>query len=117
MCCLQEVRWRECGARLIGVQGRRYKLWWSGNYEGHGGVGVLVKEELYDKVVEVRKVNYRVMSLAIVLEDEVEIVVLAYAPQGSKSMKEIEFFLSNQIKPNFIQHSTKQTIIIIFIHI
>ena len=31
-----------------GLQGRRYKLWWLGNQEGHGGVGVLVKEELYD---------------------------------------------------------------------
>ena len=27
LCCLQEVRWRGCGARLIGLQGRKYKLW------------------------------------------------------------------------------------------
>ena len=66
LCCLHEVRWRGCGARLIGLQGRRCKLWWSGNQEGYDGVGVLVKEELYDKVVEVRKVNDRVMSLVIV---------------------------------------------------
>ena len=43
--------------RLIGLQGRRHKLWWSGNQEGYGGVGVLVKEELCDKVVEVRRVD------------------------------------------------------------
>ena len=30
--------------RLIGLQGRRYKLLRSGNQEGNGGVGVLVKE-------------------------------------------------------------------------
>ena len=60
------MRWRGCWARLIGLQGRRYKLWWSGNQEGCGGVGVMVKEELYDKVVEVTRVNDRVMSLAIV---------------------------------------------------
>ena len=53
LCCLQEMRWRGCGARPIGVHGRRYKLWWSGNQEWYGGVGVLVKEELYDKVIEV----------------------------------------------------------------
>ena len=34
LCCLQEVRLRRCGARIIGLQGRRYKLWWSGNEEG-----------------------------------------------------------------------------------
>ena len=51
---------------LRGLQGRKYKLWWSGNQEGHDGVGVLVKEELYDKLVEVRRVDDRAMSLAIV---------------------------------------------------
>ena len=53
VCCLQEVRWRGQGAQFMGVKGRRYKLWWSGNSDGTGGVGVLVKEELCEKVVEV----------------------------------------------------------------
>ena len=65
------MRWRGCSHTLIGVQHRRYKFLWSGNHEGHGGVGVLVKEGLYDKVVEVRRVNDRVMSLALVLVVEV----------------------------------------------
>ena len=26
VCCLQEVRWREYGAMMLGVEGRRYKL-------------------------------------------------------------------------------------------
>ena len=56
VCCLQEVRWREQGARMLGMKGRRDKLWWSGK-DGVGGVGVMVKEELYDKVVEVRRVS------------------------------------------------------------
>ena len=64
--CLQEVRWRECGARLIDLQGRKCGLWWSGNQEGNGWVGVLVKEELHDKVAKARRVNDRVISVAIV---------------------------------------------------
>ena len=52
VCCLQEVRWRGQLARFMGVKGRRYKFWWSGNSDGTGGVGVLVKEELCEKVVE-----------------------------------------------------------------
>ena len=35
----------------------KYKLWRSGNQEGYGGVGELVKEEVYDKVIEVRRVK------------------------------------------------------------
>ena len=45
------------------------------------------KEELYDKVVEIRAVSDRVMSLAIVLEEVVR-VVCAYAPQSGKWMEE-----------------------------
>ena len=67
MCYLQEVRWRGCGAGLTGLQGSTYKLWWSGNQEGYGGVGVLVKEEQHDEVTEVRREGLdRVISLAIV---------------------------------------------------
>ena len=90
LCCLQEVRWRGCGARPIGLQGRKCKLWWSGNQEGHGGAGVMVKGELHDKVVEVRRVSDRVMSLAIVLVEVVR-VVCPYSPQSGKLMGEKDF--------------------------
>ena len=53
VCCLQEVRWRGQGVWFFGKKDRRYKLWWSGNSDGTGGVAVLVKEELCEKVVEV----------------------------------------------------------------
>ena len=53
MCCLLAVRWRGQGARMLGMKGRRYKLWWSGECDGVSGVGVMVKEELCEKVVEV----------------------------------------------------------------
>ena len=52
LCGLQEVRWRGRWVRLIGLHGRNYKLWWSRNQEEHSGVGVLVREELYNKVAE-----------------------------------------------------------------
>ena len=39
----------------MGAKGMRYKLWWSGNIDGTGDVGVLVKEGLCEKVVEMRR--------------------------------------------------------------
>ena len=48
---------------MLGVKGRRYKLWWSGKGDGVGGVGVMVKTGLCEKVVEVRRVSDRVMTL------------------------------------------------------
>ena len=49
VCCLQEVRWRGEVARFFGVKGRRYKLWWCGNHDKTGGVGILVKENYVRK--------------------------------------------------------------------
>ena len=56
VCCLQEVRWRGQGDRMLGMKGRRYKLWRSGKGDGVGGVGVMV-EELCEKVEVVRRVS------------------------------------------------------------
>ena len=55
--CVLEVRWRGWSSCMLGMVGRRCKLWWSGIGDGVGGVGVMVKEELCDKVVEVRRVS------------------------------------------------------------
>ena len=55
MWCLQEVRWRGQGARM---KGRKFKFWWSLN-----GVGVMMKGELCEKVVEVCGVSDGVMGV------------------------------------------------------
>ena len=70
VCCLQEVRWRGKGAWFMGVKDRRYKLWWSGNSDGTGDEGVLVREEVCKKVVVVRRKSDRVMTVVMALEEE-----------------------------------------------
>jgi len=85
VCCIQEERRKGEGARIIGVKQRRYKLWWSGNDSGTGGVGILVKEELCKKVVKVRRKSDRVMVMAFG-EDMVR-VVCAYGPQSGRTIK------------------------------
>jgi len=62
--CIQEVRWKGLGAYIIGVKQKRYKLWRPGNDSGTRRVGILVKEELCEKVVEVRRKSNRVMVIA-----------------------------------------------------
>ena len=41
------------GAGFIEVERTRYKLWWSGNDVEKSGVGIFVKEEQCDNVVEI----------------------------------------------------------------
>ena len=49
---------------MLGIKGWEYKLWWSGKGDGVGGMGVMVKE-LYEKVVEVRRVSDRLMTVDV----------------------------------------------------
>ena len=77
MCYLQKIRWRGQGARFVGCRGRRYKLWWSENHDGIGGVGILVKE--------VRRKSDRVIAMVLVFEEEVMRVICACAPQVGRS--------------------------------
>ena len=84
-------------------------MWWSGNQEEYGGVGVVVGEELYDKVVEVRRENDRV-SLAIVFDEEVSRAVCTYAPQSGKSMEEKEHFYE-ELSRDWTSHHTSELII------
>ena len=92
VCCLQEVRWRGHGAQLMGVKGRRYKLWWSGNSDGIGGVGVLVKEELCEKFVEVQRKSDRVMTVVMALEEEVVRIICVYDRQSGRTGADKERF-------------------------
>ena len=99
MCCLQEVRWRGQGARFVGVRGRKYKLWCSGNNDGIDGVGILVKEELCEKVVEIQIKSDKVMAMVMVFEEEEVIsVICAYAPRLENQIaRKINFIMTWQV--------------------
>ena len=93
VCCIQEVRWKGQGARFVGTSGQRYKLWWSGNDAGFGGVGISVKEEISGNVVEVRRKSDRVMAIMLTLGREVMRVICAYGPQsGRPDAEKVHFY-------------------------
>ena len=63
----------------------------SGNDTKTGGMGILVKEELCESVVEVRRRCDRVMTIGLVLKEVVK-VLCAYAPQSGKPETEERFY-------------------------
>ena len=77
MTCVQETRW--VGTKARDVDG--FKLWYSGGSRDRNGVGILVDENLRDYVVEVRRVNDRMMFIKLMVGRHVVNVVSAYAPQ------------------------------------
>ena len=58
---------------MFGMKGRRYKLWWSGYGDVFGGVGVMVKKEQCEEVVEVGWVSDRVMALVVFIIECAEV--------------------------------------------
>ncbi|XP_009626430.1 uncharacterized protein [Nicotiana tomentosiformis] len=76
--CVQETRW--VGSRTRNAD--EYKLWYSGVLKGKNGVGILVDRELRESVVEVRRVNDRLMSIKLVVGESTLNVVSAYTPQA-----------------------------------
>ena len=84
---------------------RRYKLWWSGKGDGVGGVGAIAKEELRVKVVEVKRVSDRVMTLVVVFEENVLRLICGNAPQSGRCFDEKVFY--DDLKCDWDMHSAE----------
>ena len=68
---------------MVGAEGRRYKLWWKGD-NCTGGVGVMVKEELAEKMLEVRRKSVRVIVVVMVIGKVTVRVISGYALQQNR---------------------------------
>ncbi|KAK3518654.1 hypothetical protein QTP70_006960 [Hemibagrus guttatus] len=89
--CVQETRWKGSKARSIGAG---FKLFYYGVDSKRNGEGVVLKEEFVRKVLEVKRVSDRVMSLKLEIEGVMLNVVSGYAPQVGCELEEKERFWS-----------------------
>ncbi|XP_063616033.1 craniofacial development protein 2-like [Penaeus indicus] len=87
--CVQEVRWRGGGVREIG---EGYKLYYSGSRTGRNGVGIILDEELKQRVVEVQRPSDRLMTIKVLTGKSRINIVSGYAPQiGCEDQEKEEF--------------------------
>ena len=89
ICCLQEVRWKGQGAKVIGSA---FKFLWSGGCKAENGVGVIYANWFIGKVVGVERFNDRVIRVNIVTWDVVWEVLSCYCPQAGRSINEKQEF-------------------------
>ncbi|KAH0668323.1 hypothetical protein KY285_029529 [Solanum tuberosum] len=75
--CIPETRWVGSKARVVDG----FKLWYSGGSRDSNGVGILVDGDLREQVVEVRRINDRLMTIKLVIGGCTLSVISAYAPQ------------------------------------
>ncbi|KAG5602889.1 hypothetical protein H5410_034259 [Solanum commersonii] len=75
--CVQETRW--VGSKARDVDG--FKLWYSGGSRDRNGVGIVIDGNLREQVVEVRRINDRLMTIKLVIGGCTLSVISAYAPR------------------------------------
>ena len=82
VCSLWE-KWREQASRKLGLEERRYNLWWFGKADGDDGVRDMAKE-LCKNGVEVKWLSDRGIKEVLVFEKDVLRLTCGYALQSER---------------------------------
>ena len=82
--CLQETKWKGSKARNIGGG---CKIFYNGVNGRKNGIGIVVREELAESVLEVKRVSDRLMAMKLEVKGSILNIVSAYAPQVNNSME------------------------------
>ena len=83
--CLQETKWKGNKARNIGGG---CKIFYNGADGRKNGIGIVVREELAESVLVVKRVSDRLMAMKLEIKGSILNIVSAYAPQVNNSMEE-----------------------------
>ena len=81
--CLQETRWKGSKARNIGGG---CKIFYNGADGRKNGIWIVLREELAESVLEVKRVSDRLMAMKLEVNGSILNIVSAYAPQVNNSM-------------------------------
>ena len=83
--CLQETKWKGSKARNIGGG---CKIFYNEADGRKNGIGIVLREELAESVLEVKRVSDRLMAMKLEINGSILNIVSAYAPQVNYSMEE-----------------------------
>ena len=77
---------------MIGAIGRRYKLFWQGDIKEIADVHVFIAERWIDSVLDVVRVNERIIYVKLVIGKQIVNIVFAHVPQVGLSAEEKDTF-------------------------
>ena len=90
--CLQKTKWKKSKARNIGGG---CKLFYNGADGRKNGIVIVVREELFESIMKVKRVSDRLMAMKLEVKWLKLNIVSAYAPQVGNSMEEKNDFWKN----------------------
>ena len=83
--CLQETKWKGSKARNIGGV---CKIFYNGADGRKNGIGIVLREELAESVLEMKRVSDRLMAMKLEVNGSILNIVSEYVPQVNNSMEE-----------------------------
>jgi len=72
-----------------------YKLYWSVDSTGRGRVSLMVNVNLVKKVIDVKRLNSRIIVMEFAVDNEMITILSVYAPQSGWSIEENDLFYEN----------------------
>ena len=86
---LQDTKWKGSKARNIGGG---CKIFYNGADGRKNGIGIVLREELAESILEVKRVSDRLMAMKLEVNESILNIVSACAPQVNNSMGEKKDF-------------------------
>ena len=92
--CLRETKWKGSKARNIGGG---CKLFYNGADGRKNGTGIVVRKELVESVLVVKRVSERLMAMKLELKGSILNIISAYAPQVNSRIEEKNNFWEDEL--------------------
>ena len=101
--CLQETKWKGSKVRNIGGG---CKLFDNGADGRRNGIRIVVREELAENVLKVKRMSDRLMATKLQVKGSILNIISAYAPQVNNSMEEKNDFWR---RPGWVDRKCNKT--------
>ncbi|XP_061727718.1 craniofacial development protein 2-like [Cydia pomonella] len=90
ICCVQELKWKGSKSRDIGYN---YQLLYNGSSTTRNGIGVILDENLKNRIIQINRISDRIMYVKVALDNQPCLNILSvYAPQTGCNREEKEVF-------------------------
>ena len=114
ICCLQEVRYRKYGHRIIEVDtGEKYEFFWCGmQKKREAGVGVLIRQSDDVDICEPDIKNPRILGLNLVVHGFNVRLVNGYSPTNCNPSENMKNEFYNQMRKACVKKKKNQKLIV-----
>lgn len=84
--CLQKTKWKGTKPREIG---EKYEFYYFGSDGKRNGVGVVLYGNLKESVIDIKRINYTLAVVKVIVQNIMLKVMITYAPQRSLKKRKI----------------------------